>query len=275
MHQAVTLLWRSGFFYPLMTLKYSLTFLLAFASIGLSPAWADILVLNPSDDSYIRAIQGNQGSNDLAIVGDTATPEDYLRAAFAFDLSAPELEGATIDSVTLTLTVDGRDTSSGGSADATSLIDLHELLASFTNSGVTWTSRDGTNDWTTPGGDFGASLASLSANAGTVSAGAKLNFSSGDLRSVTQNALDGSGALYLLTKLRTEDADRSVFRLASQDNSTASQRPVLTIDFHTAFFSVDDPVMVEVEFLNGVSYASIHPLRHGIQPVEIKRTPIF
>ena len=178
-----------------MTRKYSLTFLLAFASIGLSSAWADILVLNPSDDSYIRAIQGNQGSNDLAIVGDTATPEDYLRAAFAFDLSAPELEGATIDSVTLTLTVDGRDTSSGGSADATSLIDLHELSASFTNGGVTWTSRDGTNDWTTPGGDFGAALAGLSANAGTVSAGAKLNFSSGELRSVTQIVLEGSGGL--------------------------------------------------------------------------------
>lgn len=37
-------------------------------------------------------------------------------------------------------------------------------------------------------------------------------------------------------------------------------------DFHSVFFSMDEPVMVEVEFSPGLSYASIHPLRHGIRP---------
>lgn len=37
-------------------------------------------------------------------------------------------------------------------------------------------------------------------------------------------------------------------------------------DFHTAFFSIDKPVNVEVEFSPGVSYTSIHPLRHGFAP---------
>lgn len=37
-------------------------------------------------------------------------------------------------------------------------------------------------------------------------------------------------------------------------------------DFHTAFFSMGKPVTVEVEFSDAASYASIHPLRHGIEP---------
>jgi len=192
---------------------------------------ADTLELAPTNDSYIRASQSNQGGHRLAIVGDTATANDFLRSVFAFDLSAPELSGATINSVTLTLTIDSRDSSSGGSADASSTIDLHELAASFTNSGVTWTSRDGSNDWTTPGGDFGDALVSLSANAGTVNAGAELDFSSADLRSAVEGAVAGPGAIYLITKLQTEDAERSVFRFASQDNPSNSRRPVLTIDF--------------------------------------------
>lgn len=393
--------------------------------------------LAPTGDSYIRASQGNQGSNSLAIVGDTATANDYLRSAFAFDLSAPELEGATISSATLTLTINDRDTSNGGSGSAPNTVDLHQLSDSFTNSGVTWTSRDGINDWTMPGGDFGGVLASVASNAGTVNGGDKFNFSSADLRSAVESAVAGPGAIHLIAKLQTEDAERSVFRFASQDNSNSGYRPVLTIeyqpfvgdpnlrqdlatgdadlhfgtfsgdapvsatrtlrfvnegpsnpitiesaslsatgvfalediavngsggqslpvtlqvgdtlalvvsasfsdhhplaqatlildtsddlqdrefsasasfpepgsavaqpaipgtpasaayqvridgvpvpindesyfDFHTAFFSMDDPVMVEVEFLNGVSYSSIHPLRHGIQP-EVNGTTI-
>ncbi len=37
-------------------------------------------------------------------------------------------------------------------------------------------------------------------------------------------------------------------------------------DFHTAFLSISKPVTVEVEFSPGVSYTSIHPLRHGFAP---------
>jgi hypothetical protein len=44
-------------------------------------------------------------------------------------------------------------------------------------------------------------------------------------------------------------------------------------DFHTAFFSMDKPVLVEVEFLEEANFASIHPLRHKIRP-EVDGTTI-
>ncbi len=37
-------------------------------------------------------------------------------------------------------------------------------------------------------------------------------------------------------------------------------------DFHTAFFSMQEPVAVEVRFIAGTTFGSIHPLRHGIKP---------
>lgn len=44
-------------------------------------------------------------------------------------------------------------------------------------------------------------------------------------------------------------------------------------DFHTAFFSHDGPVKVEIQFGPGVTYQSIHPLRHHFKP-EISKTGI-
>jgi hypothetical protein len=190
---------------------------------------AETLSLAPTDDSYIRASQGNQGSNDLAIVGDTANPDDFLRAVFAFDLDVPELADASITGVTLRLTIDGRDTSSGGSGDEINPIDLHPLGASFTNGGVTWTSRDGTNAWTTPGGDFGGALASVTANAGTVNGGDRLDFSGTDLQAAVEGAI--GSPFHLIAKLRTEDAIRSVFRITSKENSTTAHRPALVIEY--------------------------------------------
>ncbi len=219
-----------------MSLKHFLIVSLAGSIACSSPMWADTLVLTPTDDSYIRASQSNQGENTLVIIGDTATANDYLRGAFAFDLSGSVLTGATISSVTLTLTIDTRDTSNGGSSSAVNTIDLHELSASFTNNGITWTSRDGSNPWSTAGGDFGGVLTSLISNAGSVNTGDKLNFSSTALMAAAEAARGGT--LPLLGKLQNEDANRSVFRIASANHSNPSYRPVLTIEYQ-AF--VSDP----------------------------------
>ncbi len=190
---------------------------------------ADVRVLNPTSDSHIRASQSNQGSSTLAIVGDTATADDFLRAVFAFDLSDPALTGATINSVTLALTINSRDTASGGSGNELSTINLHKLDTSFTNSGVTWTSRDGTNNWSQAGADFGATIASNTANAGTINTGDTVTFSSPTLVTSITDALGSS--LPLLVKLATEDGNRSVFRFASLNNSVSTRRPTLTIDY--------------------------------------------
>jgi len=204
-------------------------FTLGLAVCSLARAETETLTLQPTGDSYIRASEGNQGANDMVIVGDTANADDYLRAVFAFDLSAPELFGATINSATLTLTINDKDTAGGGSGDHDQKIDLHQLSESFTNNRVTWTSRDGSNDWATPGGDFGDVLASVSANAGTVSGGDTFDFSSEALTSSVADALGES--IHLIARLETEDAKRSVFRFASNENSRAEYRPVLSIEY--------------------------------------------
>lgn len=37
-------------------------------------------------------------------------------------------------------------------------------------------------------------------------------------------------------------------------------------DFHTAFFSMEKPAELSIEFMDGTSFQSIHPLRYGIEP---------
>jgi hypothetical protein len=208
--------------------------ILAATLAGTQLASADTLVLSPTDDSTIRLNTVNQGGNQALIVGDTLpnppTNSELIRTALAFDLSNPALAGATINSVTLTLSVRTVD---GTSVNAPVTIDLHQLASSFTNLGVTWTSRDGTNNWTTPGGDISGVLASLSANPRTVTLAQSLVFSGASLTSAAQSAAGGS--FYLLAKLAVEDtADRNVFQFASNDNTTATPKPVLTIDYTPA-----------------------------------------
>lgn len=197
---------------------------------GAQLASADTLVLSPTDDSTIRVNTVNQGANQAILVGDTVTANDFLRIALTFDLSNPVLTGATINSATLTLSVRTVD---GTSEDAPVTINLHQLTSSFTNGGVTWTSRDGTNDWTTPGGDFGGVLTSLSANPRTVTLFQGLDFSGAGLTSAATSAV--GGPLYLLVKLDVEDnTTRTIFQLASKENTTAAPKPVLTIDYTPA-----------------------------------------
>ncbi len=192
------------------------------------------VTLNPTDDSILReSATTPQGTNPLVIIGDTTNANDFLRSAFAFDLSGAELSGAVVNNVTLRLTADRTDASS---ENADVVIDFHELTASFTNDDVTWTSRNGTDNWTTPGGDFGGVIASLTANAATVSSGDELDWSSAGLASATQNAIGGS--LYLIGKLNVEDSTtRNAFFFESL--STAGAEPELIIDFTPLFDPAD------------------------------------
>ncbi|MCX6876373.1 MAG: Ig-like domain-containing protein [Verrucomicrobia bacterium] len=189
-----------------------------------------ILVLNPTDDSTIRTNTLNQGTSISLNVGDTldtTTDNEFLRSALAFDLST--LTGATINSVTLTFTVRVAET---GSQNATMTLNLHQLTSSFTNGGVTWTSRDGTNDWTNPGGDFGGVLASTTGNPNTAAIGSTVSFSGATLAGAVQDMIGGS--LYLLVKSNVENiAFRNLFQFYSSNQSGGNLAyiPKLTIDY--------------------------------------------
>ncbi|MFK7788843.1 MAG: DNRLRE domain-containing protein [Phycisphaeraceae bacterium] len=193
-------------------------------------ASAVLLDISATADSTIResTLASSQSASQVIFAGDTnaASGTDFLRSAISFDLDLAELAGATINSATLTLTVRSSDSNS---ADADITVNLHELSASFDNS-VTWTSRNGTDSWTTAGGDFGAVLASIRGNPNTVATGTEFDFTSTDLTSSVVGA--NGGALSLLIKGDVEDGTvRNLFQFASNENTFASPGPVLTIDY--------------------------------------------
>ncbi|MFK7910039.1 MAG: DNRLRE domain-containing protein [Akkermansiaceae bacterium] len=202
--------------------------LLATALASAQLGSAATLALGATDNSTIRVGLGNQGTSAILFAGDTATDDDFLRTAVAFDLSNPLLTGATINSATLTFTARDADSSS---ANGTITLDLHQLSSSFTNDGVTWTSRNGTDNWITAGGDFGAALASTTGDPGTTAPGDTFSFSSGSLAGAAESSIGGS--FYLLAKTDSEnnDSTRRLFRFASSRNTTSAPGPVLTIDY--------------------------------------------
>lgn len=209
---------------------YSITYYLGLACglvcLTSGIAQADTATFIASADSYIRASQTAQGANANILFGDTASANDYLRGVLAFDLTNPLLTGATINSVTLSLTVNIVDT--GGSQPGLQTIELRALTSSFANNTVTWTSRNGTDNWVNPGGDFGGVLATTTADATTVVPGSNLVFSGAGLTSSASSAIGGS--YYLLLKLQTEDATRSIFRVVA-DNGGTTGFSTLTIDY--------------------------------------------
>ena len=148
----------------------------------------------------------------------------------AFDLSDPLLTGATINSATVTFTIREND---GASQNTTITLNLHQLTSSFTNDGVTWTSRNGTNNWTNPGGDFGGVLSSASGNPSTIGAGNTMAFSSASLATAVDGAVGGTLNLLLKSDVENTTA-RNLFRFASSRNTEGDpdySGPVLTIDY--------------------------------------------
>lgn len=166
------------------------------------------------------------------VLGNITTGAD-LRAVFSFDLSAIGAIGsATINSVTFSWTG-----AADSSASSVLQIDLFRLTQSFTETGVTWNSRNGTNLWTTPGGDFSGTLLSSQSgnpNTGTSSGNPLWTFaSSANFISAAQSAFDSGGqTLYFIAKLNDETGlTRRIFQILGDENATTGSRPSLTVNY--------------------------------------------
>lgn len=186
--------------------------------------------------------------NESLLVGRiTKTTEqpgaDLGRALFGFDISSIPA-GSTINSITLTLTKRTEDDGSG-TQDEDHTITIHELVGTIDESSVTgptWANRDADapTPWTTPGGDFSATvLSSYTGNAYSDAVGTQYVFpSSSDFIATAQNALDGSGTFYLemLSEDSEADSDRGLFQFFSDDieddgNNEVGNFPLLTIEY--------------------------------------------
>ena len=201
---------------------------LVFASAALPlAASADTLDLVASADGFIRDgftvdnVQDAQEAN-LFLVGNT-DGTDELRAFLQFDLLNPLLTGATINSVTLTFTVDGGDTNSVEEIDT---LQLYQTNTAFTEGGAQWDTP-----WTTPGGDLDSLLATADANAGTVAASDTVGFTSETMDTAIANTIGGS--IGLILKVDSIDAARTIFRFTSRTpiESPSTYVPTLSIDY--------------------------------------------
>jgi hypothetical protein len=226
----------------------SLSALLLPAFAAVLPASAAILELNPVADTYVRGGTSNPGaqllnfsSSTQLLVGTIAGTGDVARSLFTFNLTDPVLAGATINSVTLTFTIDGNDT---GSTNTSVSYSVHQLTQSYTVTEANWANAATGTPWSTytgsplfqgGGGVFNpTSLTSASINPVTTALNNELSFgSSSGLVSLVQSSLTGS--FTLLIKQTTEPASgRNLIRLASQDSTNPDRRPVLTIDYTPA-----------------------------------------
>lgn len=212
----------------------------ALAALSAGPLSAAVLTLTPSTDNFIRS--DNTGSNtntNVLLVGELASGAGNLRSLLSFDLSSPELVGATINSVTLTLRLNDNSENDGtGNESAGGLftINLNLLDSDFTETGATWNTSDGSTAWTTPGGDYSTLLSSSSGDLTVATTGTTFNFaSSGDfVNAVTASV---SSTLNLIVKLDDETTtDRNVFRFTSSEPTltggvTSAFVPTLTIDY--------------------------------------------
>ena len=216
-----------------------------FLALGVSAASAATLTIGVTGDSYIRSgtttLQNtNNNGSQLLLVGDTTTSGDVMRGVLSFNLAAPELVGATINSVTLNLFADsaaGKDSSS--TVSSTETLQIFQLTRSFVDTQVTWNNAATGTAWTTPGGDFsGTALSSVSANATTVTANQLFSFGSSEafLNSIVGTLAQTDKTLGLYVKLQTENTTRSLFRLNAGTTTNvniapAAFRPQLVIDY--------------------------------------------
>src|SRR5690606_33175568 len=108
----------------------------ALAALSAGPLSAAVLTLTPNADNFIRSDNtGSTTDTNVLLVGELASGAGNLRSLLSFDLSSPELVGATINSVTLTLRANDIDAISTG---GTMQVNLNLLDSSFTETGATW-----------------------------------------------------------------------------------------------------------------------------------------
>ena len=171
-------------------------------------------------DSFIEEESGHTTHNkaddkDLKI--ESELDENY-RPLLRFGLGAVP-QGAKVHSAELQLNLD----SVSGDAET---VNIHRLTRSWTESGVTWESRDGSNGWTVPGGDFDPAVAGsfLAESVGFVTA---------DITGLVQQWVSGSSENYgLLLAAAAQSGTKNEKKFtSSDDDADPSLHPRLTVSY--------------------------------------------
>ena len=192
-------------------------------------AAAQTVVLNQPapqvTDTTIRAgayAHTNYDTQPLVTRRSDDDPDFTRRALLKFDTQNTIPAGAHISSATLTLTVK----SGLGSSGQTRPIQLLHVTQAFQEAEATWIRRQGSSNWSTPGGDFDDAYASGNASN---TAGSRVTFNVTSLVQRTVNGDFGSRYTRILLADIGPSAKESYREYYPSEDSTASRRPTLTV----------------------------------------------
>ena len=143
----------------------------------------------------------------------------YHRGVLSFDISAAAVSPA-ISSATLSVYSDG-----SGDTPGTSTFTAKRLTrTNWTEAGVTWNRYDGTNNWTTAGGD------ATSTNQATAEAVGNATVVTFDVTAMLRDAIAaGLTRLHVLLSGPEADGASNYYAGFTSETSTAAERPKLEI----------------------------------------------
>lgn len=191
----------------------------------------DVAVIQPdndaSKDTFINADYPNNPYDHVMQhlwVGEQRFGEGPYRTLIQFDLGAMP-EGVTIAWAALVLTVE----SAWHSNDAAGTFSAHRISRTWVAATVTWNNYDGTNAWSTAGGDYEAGDIGTMPVLTSETTGTKKRIWLDP--TAVQEWLDGEYANNGLLLRSTNEAVFNSHRFYNAAASTSSQRPALIIGY--------------------------------------------
>lgn len=210
--------------------------LLVIGSFAPASQATEITLIADRDNTLIESATGDR-SNGIGMAifaGRTAEGTDSRRrAVIGFDIAAEIPAGSVIESVTLTLTRTGGNSSPSTLTLHSLLSDWGEGTSSFdggmgapsTPGDATWIHGFFDTDFWTPGGDFDPTAsATIFQKNGNV-----ITWSSSAMAADVQSWLDNPDDAFGWILLGDESVGASAIKLASRDNDSLGFRPALTV----------------------------------------------
>ena len=194
------------------------------------------------DNSIFQNNPNNTAGGQTQFYSGTNTGSSPRRGLIEFDIGGKVPAGATITSVDLTLYLSGF----GGSGVGTPTIELHPLTKEWGEGTVssgsgqggpaaagdaTWNAAAfGSTNWTTAGGDFGVSSASLTI-VGTTIGTSYSWLSTSALVSDVQGWLNNPTTNHGWALINTNESGSQNFRSFSSREASSALQPVLTVNY--------------------------------------------
>lgn len=182
-----------------------------------------------SADTYLQ--QGsptiNHGTEVFLAVG-FYPADDIQRSLVQFDLSTIPA-GATIESATLDLTLDGNFTTVAYTTY------IYQVLVPWTELGATWDTEDGTTAWNSPGcGGIGTDRKSVASGSVGVDASTvgivSIPLSVSDIQSWVDGSLTNNGIIIVAS----DETDQTMIRWDSTQNGIQANDPSLVVTYSTS-----------------------------------------